>query len=189
MNQAFQPASICPNRRGPRNLLVTQIPDPSKQNGVRCLRKSARPLRRHGEWRGRFELTLTSYALNQEEITLLRQELDRENLGEVLATVGGKASETLNQLLNEMESFVTEPVQTESKPDDPNPFLALFGWEDREPEREKKDATDTAHVPWWSVGEDTDVEAVIRSQAILNARRRCLDFYDRCKAALGMARF
>lgn len=156
---------------------------------MRCLRKSARPLRRHGEWRGRFELTLTSYALNQEEITLLRQELDRENLGEVLATVGGKASETLNQLLNEMESFVTEPVQTESKPDDPNPFLALFGWEDREPEREKKDATDTAHVPWWSVGEDTDVEAVIRSQAILNARRRCLDFYDRCKAALGMARF
>ena len=34
---------------------------------------------------------------------------------------------------------------------------------------------------------DTGVESVIRSQAILDARRRCLELYRRCKAKLGMA--
>ena len=101
-------------------------------------------------------MMLTSNALNQEEITVPRQELDRENLGEVLATVAGMARDTLNPLLTEMDNFVTEP------------FLALFGLEERQPEPEKKSMNDAAHMPWWSVGKDTDVEAVIRSQAILD---------------------
>lgn len=137
-------------------------------------------------YRGRSELTLTSYALNPQEIMVLREEIDRENLGEVLATVGGKAGETLNQILDRMESWVVEPVKSEAKPDDPNPFLALLGLEDREPRGEKKNANDSPHVQWWAVTTDTDVESVIRSQAILEARRRCQDFYTRCKQRFAM---
>jgi hypothetical protein len=140
-------------------------------------------------YRGRFELTLTSYALNQEEIRALREEMDRENLGEVLATVGGKPGETLNQLLRQMESFVTEPVKAKAEPDDPNPFLALFGLEEGDRGRDSSNRNQPAGPYWWSVKGDTDVEVVIRSQAILDARRRCMEFYNCCKAALGMAQF
>ena len=138
-------------------------------------------------YRGRFELTLTSYALNQKEIAALREEIDRENLGAVLTTLGGKVGQTLNEILNELEKLVAEPAKPEIKPDDPNPFLALFGLEDRKPESERETSGDTGQVHWWSVKADTDVEEVIRSQAILEARRRCLEFYNRCKAKLGMA--
>jgi hypothetical protein len=138
-------------------------------------------------YRGRFELMMTSYGLNPEEMTVLREEIDRESLGEVMASVGGKASETLNQLLSQMESLVAEPAKPEAKTDDPNPFLALFGLEDRRSESEGEHRSDAARGHWWSVKGDTDVESVIRSQAILDARRRCLEFYNRCKAKLGMA--
>ena len=140
-------------------------------------------------YRGRFGLTMTSYALNEEELAVLREELDRENLSEVLTSVGGKAGESLNQILKQMESLAAEPVKAGAKPDDPNPFLALLGLEDRRLEQEKKNADDTVEVPWWSVKPDSDIEAVIRSQAILDARQRCLEFYNACKAALKMARF
>ena len=140
-------------------------------------------------YRGRFDLTLTSYALNQEEIAVLREQIDRENLDEVMATVAGKATGTLNQLLKQMESFAPEPMKSEAEPDDPNPFLALFGLEDRPSESEAGNSDDTSQVHWWSIAKDTDVEAVVRSQALLDARRRCLEFYNACKAALKMPCF
>jgi hypothetical protein len=140
-------------------------------------------------YRGRFELTLTSYALNHEEIMVLRREFDRENLGEVTATVGGKAGEALQRILNEMEGVTARAAKTEAKPDDPNPFLALLGLANNQPEPEGERGTGSDQPAWWSVNADSDIEAVIRSQAILDARRRCLEFYDRCKARLGMATF
>jgi len=103
--------------------------------------------------------------------------------------VGGKVSQTLNEILGQIESLVAEPVKAEVEPDDPNPFLALFGLEDRQPEKQRNAAGRTTQVSWWSVKADTDVELVIRSLAILDARRRCLEFYNRCKVRLGMAQF
>ena len=120
---------------------------------------------------------------------MLREEIDRDNLGEILRAVSGKKGTALSELVSQIEGLVIEPSKPDSRPDDPNPFLALFGWEDRKPDNARKNGNDTTHLPWWSVGKDTDVEAVIRSQAILEARRRCLEFYGRCKVALRMARF
>ena len=112
--------------------------------------------------------------------------MDRENLGEVLGTVGGKVSQTLKEILSQFESPVAEPAKTDATPDDPNPFLALFGLEDHQPGREGHATNGAAHVSWWSIKAETDVESVIRSQAILDARRRCLEFYNRCKHRLNM---
>ena len=140
-------------------------------------------------YRGRFNLTLTSYALHQEELAVLREQMDRENLHEVVSTVAGKASETLNQLLNQMDSSASAPAKAEAEPDDPNPFLALFGLEERASESEAGNSADSTQVHWWTIAKDTEIEAVVRSQAILDARRRCLEFYNRCKASLGMPSF
>lgn len=107
----------------------------------------------------------------------------------MVGTVAGSASATLNEILKEIESLVAEPAKAESEQDDPNPFWALFGFESRQSERQDKDADDRAPTSWWSVKPDNEVEAVIRSLAILGARRRCLEFYNRCKVILGMPWF
>ncbi len=136
-------------------------------------------------YRGRFELTLTSYALNADELVLLRRELDRDDLNQVIQSVGEASAQTLTELTQAIEGLIPKPKLSEPAATDPNPFLALFDFSD-----------------WFGVGEvgdtskevlslrtDSDIETVIRSQALLDARRRCLEFYTRCKQALRMSSF
>jgi UDP:flavonoid glycosyltransferase YjiC (YdhE family) len=88
--------------------------------------------------------------------------------------------------LIERHGIAFAPIRPEAPVDDPNPFLALFGFEDRQSAREMRATSRTTQVFWWAVKADTDVEAVVRSQAILDARRRCLEFYNRSKTRLRM---
>jgi hypothetical protein len=133
-------------------------------------------------YRGRFDLTLTSYALNGDELAVLHRELDRENLVEVIHSLGEASLTTLNNLVKEIDVLVTEPKQSEPVTTDPNPFTALFdfsGWfggGDRVVDKEAPVA----------LRPDSAIEAVIRSQAILEARRRCVGCYNRCKQVLQM---
>ena len=46
-------------------------------------------------YRGRFELTLTSYALNADELAALRRELDRDNLDTTLRALGGDSGKAI----------------------------------------------------------------------------------------------
>lgn len=139
-------------------------------------------------YRGRFELTLTSCALNEDELTVLREEIDQDNLGEVLGAVSGKKGMALNELLRQIEALVAVPPKHDSKPDDPNPFTALFGWGETFGQQASDDAgTHGNHAR--PIRRDSDIEQVIRSQVLLDARRRCREFYNRCKLALKMACF
>ena len=49
-------------------------------------------------YRGRFELTLTSYALNADELAALRRELDRDNLDTTLRALGGDSGKAIGSL-------------------------------------------------------------------------------------------
>jgi hypothetical protein len=136
-------------------------------------------------YRGRFELTLTSYALNADELRALRRELDRDNLDTTLRALGGDSGKAIAELVRQVETLVAGPVkEIEPEPDDPNPFTALFAFKKTfGAENKKIEAGDDIMDPL--VG-DSEIEKVIRSQAILDARRRCLQFYNRCKSALKM---
>ena len=136
-------------------------------------------------YRGRFELTLTSYAMNGDELAALRRELDRDNLDTTLRALGGDSGKAIAELVQQVESLVAGPVkEKEPEPDDPNPFTSLFAFKETFWSENKKIETgDESLKPM--VG-DSEIEKVIRSQAILDARRRCLQFYNRCKSALKM---
>ncbi len=137
-------------------------------------------------YRGRFELATTSYALNEDELAVLKQEIDRDNLGEVLGAVSGRKGMALNELVRQIEALVAEPSKQDSKPDDPNPFTSLFAFKGAFGDEEKASGGETREAGVNEIRRDSDFERVIRSQTILEARRRCLDFYTRCKQALKM---
>jgi hypothetical protein len=60
-------------------------------------------------YRGRFDLTLTSYALNADELAVLHQELNREDLDELIHSVGDDSARTLQDLVKEIDSLINEP--------------------------------------------------------------------------------
>ena len=136
-------------------------------------------------YRGRFELTLTSYALNADELAALRRELDRDNLDTTLRALGGDSGKAIAELVKQVETLVAGPVkEKEPEPDDPNPFTSLFAFKKTfGSENQKIEAGGETLGP---VVGDSEIEQVIRSQAILDARRRCLQLYNRCKSALKM---
>jgi hypothetical protein len=137
-------------------------------------------------YRGRFELTLTSYALSLDELVVLRRELDRENLDEVIHSLGEGSSRVLNELIKQIDELVADPKPTEPVVTDTNPFFALFdfsGWFNGDEKRVENEEAVSVLRP------DSEIEAVIRSQAILEARRSCLEFYNRCKHAFKMPAF
>lgn len=144
------------------------------------------PGRAYG-YRGRLELRLTSYALSQQELAVLRQEVERDDWREVIGAVAGNAAGTLSDIVDEIEDLVSPRAKEEPKPEDTNPFTALFGFSKGKPSRALDSEGISMNANPRLIRSDSDVEKVIRSQAILNARRRCLDFYTRCKQALKMA--
>ena len=136
-------------------------------------------------YRGRFELTMTSYALNADELAALRRELDRDNLDTTLRALGGDSGKVIAELVKQVETLVAGPVKEKVlEPDDPNPFTSLFAFKKTFGDKNKGIETggETLEPPV----RDSEIEQVIRSQAILDARRRCLQFYNRCKSALKM---
>jgi len=137
-------------------------------------------------YRGRMELVLSSYALNEDELAVLRQELDRENLSEVCGALTGLGAKSLSQFLKEIEHLVREPEAAKLQSDDPNPFIALFDFRSTMGDRQTTPEADLASGQVRAIRRDSDMEQVIRSQAILEARRLCLEFYKRCKQRLGM---
>lgn len=136
-------------------------------------------------YRGRFELTMTSYALNASELAALRRELDRDNLDTTLRALGGDSSKAITELVRQVENLVAGPEkEKEPEPDDPNPFTALFAFKKTFGSENQK--TEVGGEILGPVVGDSEIEQVIRSQTILDARRRCLQLYNRCKLALKM---
>lgn len=136
-------------------------------------------------YRGRFELTLTSYALNGDELAALRRGLDQDNFDTTMRALGGDGGRAIAELVKQVEALMTGPVkEKEPEPDDPNPFTSLFAFKETFGRQNKEIKTVGGTIE--QVVGDSEIEQVIRSQAILDARRRCLQLYNRCKSGLKM---
>jgi hypothetical protein len=131
--------------------------------------------------RGRVEVSLTSYALHDAEVCLLQRELDRDDVGHLLGAVGSGSVVATEAMLADIEKLLDAGKETTKEPDqsDPNPFLALWSllcdlwrWLFAE------------HPEEWTLDDltaDRDTERILRSQAILLARKECLDRFDTIK--------
>ncbi|MBM3232650.1 hypothetical protein FJZ18_00590 [Candidatus Pacearchaeota archaeon] len=169
------------NIRQPRTIVVVQfrfrsIPERAGQQGY--------------GYRGKVEIEFTSYSLNDEEIDILKKEVDKDDLDDTFALIEGATSESLSQIQEEINEFLEEDnkkEKKEEKKDLGNPFSALVeAWKDlfgkKKKEEEKKDKKG-------EIKPDSDLEAVLRSQVIIKARKECRKIYGLYKSAHNMPTF
>ena len=129
---------------------------------------------------GKTTIKFTSYALNDQELKVLKQELDKDDLGEVMKLIQGITEESLEKMEDDIKEFL-EPTKKENsekkESGDVNPFTALFSFLKTSKKKEKNDDLSKG------IKSDSSHEKVIRSQAIIDAREKCFTVFDVYKKA------
>ena len=144
---------------------------------------------------GKAEVTFRGYALNEEEVAKLYQELDKSDLDEVLKLAEGATEESLEQLKDEIEEFLNEEDEESPKEqsrDKSNPFLALIGHYDKpEKSKNKKENKKNNKVEEEIiVKKDTWIEKThFRPLVKEKAEEQAFNIFDIYKKAHGMAAY
>lgn len=99
----------------------------------------------HYAFGGKAEVSFKAYALNSDEIKKVEKEFEKSDLEGILNLIEGASTESLTQLMDEINSFLEEDEKEKEKEEKKsssgtNPFKALFGgYEKGEKKEEKKD--------------------------------------------------
>ena len=129
-------------------------------------------------FRGKAEFKFTSFALNDDELAVLQREIARGEYGEIFGLLEQSIPESLEGLMSDLDELLQEPVlkptKQKSNSEDSNPFVALFSW--FKPSAEQNESTFKEPLR-----PDTEVEKVLRSFALLEARRLCRELYQKEK--------
>lgn len=138
-------------------------------------------------YRGRVEVKFTSFALNEDEMKVLKESVDEDDFGDVYEMIEGATDESLGQLkadLDELLGDEKKDAEKEKYEEDVNPFSALFSFlrRDEKKKEEKKDLSK-------GIPKDSDYEKVIRSQVLLKSRSDCRKLFDTYKKVHGMPAF
>jgi hypothetical protein len=139
---------------------------------------------------GKAEVKFTAYALNSDEIEKFNKELGKEDVEDVLKLIEGTTTESLGQLQKEIDFFLEEKDESETKKskDGSNPFLALIGhYNEKEKPKETKKETKKEEK---KLRLDNWVEKThIRKLAITKAEETAFLLFDIYKKAHGMASY
>ena len=133
-------------------------------------------------FRGRVEIMFTSYALSQDEIKVLKEELDKDDVSDLFKLIEGSTSESLEKINVDLDEFLEDKKKEEKKSDDTNPFSALFSFMKTKKTEDKKDFSK-------GVPKDSTEEKVLRNQAIIKARLECRKLYNSFKGSIDMPSF
>lgn len=140
-----------------------------------------------GEWGfgGRAKITFTSYALNDQELKVIEDELKKDDFNSVMKLIEGATDNSLKEIQKDIDELLGDNKEKkEVKPiltsEDTNPFKALFsGFKFNKKEKKV-----------WKLGDiiepDNDYEKVMRSQTAISARETCFTIFDVFKKSKGM---
>ena len=136
-------------------------------------------------FRGKVEVMFTSFALNEDELKVLRDEIGKSDFADVYELIEGATEKSFGELEKDIDDLLGEKKKDEKKKineEDANPFSSLFSFFKKEDNEEKKDFSK-------GIPKDNYYEQVFRSQAILSARTMCRKVYDNYKKVHGMPTF
>ena len=128
---------------------------------------------------GKTTIKFTSYALNDQELKVLKGELDKDDLGEAMKLIQEATTDSIEQIEENVKEFL-EPKEKESSKEntnDVNPFTSLFSFLKTSKKKSKKEDLSKG------IKSDSSHEKVIRSQAIIDAREKCFTVFDVYKKA------
>ncbi len=147
----------------------------------------------HYVFGGRADINFKSYALNEDEIKLLKYRLNQSDLEDALKLVSGMTDESLGTLKNDLNEFLEEKdEESEVKKQDVNPFTSLFSSESSEKKEKPKTEEEielekTKNLDKRGIKPDTYAEKYVRLIAEANSMDSTFDVYDIFKKSLGMA--
>lgn len=144
----------------------------------------------HFAFGGRAEIVFSGYALNEEEIKKLNEELDNSDIKNVLKFAEGATQESLDQLQEEIQEFLDEKDEKEEKAgeskkpkDTSNPFAALFGRYNSKEDAPKKEENKKSD----GIAKDSGIEKeYLRKPALDDATNTAFTLFDIYKKAHGM---
>ena len=157
------------------------------------------PQQSHYVFGGRAEVTFKAYALNDNELTLLKNKLSESDLEDSLKLIQGMTDESLQQIKVDLDEFLGDKEKEaaeKSKQEDVNPFLALFGFIKPKKEKEEtagvlslgeKETEELKKLKQKGVLPDKYPEQYIRNLAEANAINNCYTVFDIYKKAHDMA--
>ncbi|MGV8142125.1 MAG: hypothetical protein ACP5NS_00645 [Candidatus Pacearchaeota archaeon] len=159
-----------------------------------------------GDWAfgGKTDLKFTSYALNNEEIDVLKKELAKDEMALVMGLIDGVTEDSLKQIEKDIDIILKEK-------DDDDKDDEMDGKKKEEKKEEPKgenyvpdDSISGIFKPLWEMFKskskeapktkdpskgilpDNEYEKVIRSQAAIDARDTCFTVFDVYKKSHGM---
>jgi hypothetical protein len=142
-------------------------------------------------FKGKVEVTFTSYGLSDEELKILRDEIAKDDVMDVMAVIEGATTESLGTLRDDLTKYLghipgiskDEKKEKEEKAEEePNPFKALASFFRTEKKEEKPQPSKPGEIK-----KDSDTEKILRSQAIIDARKRSYLLYDLYKKSHKMS--
>jgi hypothetical protein len=137
----------------------------------------------HYVFGGRAEVSFKAYALNEEEIVKLSEELEKEDFADALKLVEAATTDSLDQLQEDLKYF----IGGEEPPEKPRGFweslAEIFGGKKQEP----KKTNTAAQTRIGEIKKDSYAESVVRAYAETTAAGLCFKIYDVYKKAHGMA--
>jgi len=168
------------------------LPDSFKNSGARKytpfflvelkFRSIPQKVGQHYSFGGRADVTFTSYALNDQELKVLKKQLEKDDIDDVMEMIEGATAESLGQLQNDIDELLgndKKKDEKKKKDEDVNPFTALF--EFFKISSKKDDWEESKPIP-----SDSEYEKIIRSQASLVAQEKCFLVFDVYKKSHGM---
>jgi len=140
---------------------------------------------------GRTEITFKGYALNDDEIKKLNEELEKSDVEDALNLIQGATDESLKQIQDDIDMFLNEKEKEEEKKEKPssgmNPFSALFGKyekkEDKKSGKKEDKKIEKVEPDNWTETEH------FRKIVATDAEETAFLFFDIYKKAHGMASY
>jgi len=143
----------------------------------------------HYVFGGRAEITFNAYALNNDELDKINEELEKSDITDAFKLVEGITTESLEQLKDDIEYFLGEEREEEERKfkDTSNPFVALIGGYDRTEKTKEEKESKKAGKKIITVASDTWIEKTFfREIAKEAAKETAFKLFDVYKKSHGM---
>lgn len=145
-----------------------------------------RAIPRQGVYIGKSEITFKSYALNDDELKKLDEEIEKSDINDALSLIEGATTESLEQIQKDIDYFLEEPDEEKKKEEQSNPFMALIGaYNKKEKKQDKKE--EEKPKPVGELKPDNWVEKThLRPLVAKTAEEVNFKIFDTYKSAHGM---
>lgn len=139
----------------------------------------------HYAFGGRTDIKFTSYALNDQEFKVVKEQIEKQEMGETMSWVEGATTESIGQIQADIDEFLNENKDKEEKKDEKKEKKkdkSVSFMEFLFPKKKEDEKVDLSK----GVKSDDEYEKLVRKKAAEKAHEKCFTVYDTYKKSHGM---